>query len=157
MISEFLMFLRYSAANGAPWEVAADMSMMQRLRLATVPELVAWDADAGRMMCSPSCFEMVMLVAFGNEGFRMPVPARMLGSVSSSAVCEVGSGCCLLSSNRFSWSVGMAGGVVYGVFDSVDAPAGAFLRDLKENFLGGSKELRMLCNFSDNPLIVCRY
>jgi hypothetical protein len=32
--------------------------------------------------------------------------------------------------------------------------AGAFLRDLNENFFGGLKELRVVCSFSESALIV---
>lgn len=46
-----LMFLRASVAKGWPRDVGEDISTTQRWRFESVPELVAWAAEAGRMMC----------------------------------------------------------------------------------------------------------
>lgn len=50
MMNEFLMFFKYNAENGA-LAVGAERSITQCCRFDIVPELVAWDAAAGSLIC----------------------------------------------------------------------------------------------------------
>jgi hypothetical protein len=104
---------------------------------------------------------MVTFVVCDNDGFLTPGPSCMPSEISSiwsnALVC--------ISTSR---SFGTAVDVLFDVLAVVGAadfcgrgdsaapgfePAGAFLRVLNENFFGGLKELRLVCNFSARFLI----
>lgn len=72
------MFLRVREAKGAAVlvEVGALMSITQRWSMERVPEVVAWLAEAGRMMCAESWLEIEMEVDSEKEGWRMRVGSR---------------------------------------------------------------------------------
>lgn len=53
-------------------DVGALRSTVQFMRLASVPELVACEADGGTRICSALWLLMWMLVAEENEGRRVP-------------------------------------------------------------------------------------
>jgi hypothetical protein len=152
MMSEFLMFLRYSAEKGAV-RVGAERSITLCWRLEIVPELVAWDAVEGSLRCRFLWCVMVTFVAFKRGGRCTPGPSSIPSVMFSST---------LLGSSfdeESSRNVEIASDCV-GVVNSCGcAPlnaevVGAFLRDLKENFFGGLKELRVVCSFSESALIV---
>ena len=46
-----MIFFIVSVANGFPELVGIDISTIQRRRLASVPEEVAWDAEDGSITC----------------------------------------------------------------------------------------------------------
>lgn len=73
-MSELLTFLSVRPAKGRPEAVGTDMSTTQLRRLDSAPEVVAREADDGRMMCSPLCEERLMLVAWLKEGLRIALP-----------------------------------------------------------------------------------
>lgn len=87
----------------------------------------------------------------------MPGPSGMPSAMSSSA-CSCG-----LDASFDEGPVSCRVEIVLGVIGAVnfcDSPesgpldAGAFLRDLNENFLGGLKALRVACSFSESALMV---
>jgi hypothetical protein len=167
MMRESLMFRRYRTSKGAPVFVRGERSTTQRCTFDTVPELVACDAVGGRMMCKPWCFDIATWVDLENEGRLMPEP-ELISSWSCSA--ELSGVASLALSGCFSSDVGMNDEVIFDVSRATTATSGScnsaetavlldgvvamFLRDLKENFFGGLKELRMLWSFSDSVLIV---
>jgi hypothetical protein len=113
------------------------------------------------------CFDIVTCVDFEKEGRRMPVPDLIpswsgsadLSSVTSSALpgC-VSSVVGLIEEDALDvWGAaiftrGLCDGTEADL--SLDDIAETFFRALKENFFGGSKELRMPCSFSESVLIV---
>lgn len=143
------MFLRYSAEKGAV-AVGAERSITQRCRFDIVPELVACDAVAGSLRCRPVCFVMVTFVACERDGLRTLGPSDMPSSTFSSASCRY------FSSRAGTRSLECASDpvCVCNFSDWFCSCVCAVLRALNENFFGGLKELRVVCNFSDSPLIV---
>ena len=138
-MSEFLMFLRYKAAKGAPFAVGGERSTMHLRRFDTVPELVvAWEADGGRMTWRSSCFDMVTLVAFEKDGLRIPVPPFIPSIPSSSTLSNAASGCFLSSFDDFLSSVEATGDLLSEVLDAGccdGASSEALLLGTTERFL----------------------
>ena len=88
------MFLIVRPANGRSWHVGSDMSTIQRRSLDKVPEVVAREADAGRIMCTFEWFDIMTLLPCEKEGFRIDADRRMSsrgGYCSSSPAAEA---CC---------------------------------------------------------------
>ena len=165
---ESLMFLSVRLAKGAPFAVGGERSTTLWRRLDTVPELVACDADVGSIMCTLLWFEMFTLLAFANDGFCMSVA---LSAWAPSVACPCNSSLSVFSSvgDIFSSGVGANEEVAFEVSDAYPgtrsllccANSAASERDIAEgflravlnwNFLGGSKELRMVWSFADRAL-----
>ena len=71
MTSESETFLRVRPANGCAVAVGTDMSITHLLRLDKVPEVVAWEAEEGRMICCFEWFEILMAADCEKEGLRI--------------------------------------------------------------------------------------
>lgn len=65
------MCFKVRPAKGLPLAVGVLMSTMHLCSMDKVPELVAWLADDGRMMCKPSWFPIVTEVLCENENCRI--------------------------------------------------------------------------------------
>lgn len=143
------MFFRYSAEKGA-FVVGAERSITQRCRFEIVPELVACDAVAGNLRCRPVCFVMMTFVACESDGLRTPGPSGMPSATSSSASCT------FFSFPAGSRSLECTSDPICacGFSDWFCSGAGAVLRALNENFFGGLNEFRVVCSFSESPLMV---
>lgn len=62
--------------------------MTEWLRLESVPEDVAWEAEAGRTRCRFVWFVMAILEASGKEGRWMPGPEGMVFGESGLGVSD---------------------------------------------------------------------
>jgi hypothetical protein len=161
------MSLKYKAEKGAI-AVGADRSTTQCRMFKIVPELVAWVAVVGNRRCRSVWFAMVIFVAVENDGLRSPGPSCMPSATisstcpkpsfrsSSSLDTDPFDGVALLSVFTFALSEAEAN-VDSGVeLPALDAgTAGAFLRDLNENFFGGLNVLRVVWSFSESVLMAC--
>lgn len=160
-------FLRYRAWKGEV-AVGAERSMVQVCRFESVPELVAWDAEAGTESDMAVWLAMWMLVASEKEGWcgeSLVLGSRVgVGAELRAASCSLRS-----PGERRSSGVGAKEEFVLEVSDvtigarrrceaassaaSEMEIADAFLRVLKANFLGGLKDWRIFCSFSERALM----
>lgn len=63
-----MIFLRIKVANPKPAAVGGERSTAQWRRFDTVPELAAWEADVGRIICRRLWLDIATLLAFDNDG-----------------------------------------------------------------------------------------
>lgn len=79
------MFFSVRVAKGWPVDddVGEDMSTTQRCRLDSVPELVAWAAEAGRIMCWFAWLLMLTEVLWEKDMRRRAACAMDVGGKSS--------------------------------------------------------------------------
>lgn len=162
MINDSLIFLRYNAKYGET-VAAAERSMTQFRRFERVPELVALDADGGRIAWSLSWFEILIFDAVENDGRRMPEPSCIPSDSCTSMFTEIAD--CPLSAlgdalsacvGAVDWFVMALSRVAIALAEASTVGAvAAFLRVLKENFFGGLKVLRTFWSFSERLLTAC--